>query len=111
MARVDTIEDRKSGIKVHINLDKKTMMFNAEFADWSFSDKDGEKVRTATLQAIRERVDLAWVPVITVFQEHDYASIDSGYGRLPPEQHETMGLRIDRFYAARKFDGWWVRAN
>lgn len=111
MARVDTVEDRHSGIKVHINLDKKQMIFSAEFADWSFSHKDGEKVREETIKAIRERVSLTWTPVIEVYQENNYASIETGYGRLPMEQHETMGLRINRFYAARKLDGHWIRAK
>lgn len=111
MAKIDTVTEPKSGVSVNITLDKKRMEFSAEFADFRITDKDGEKVRDQVLRAIRERAELKWEAVIEVQQTRNYGSIGTGYGTLPLEQNEEMGLRIDRFYLARKFDGNWVRAE
>ena len=111
MAKIDVVTEPKSGVSVPITLDKKRMEFSATFADFSITDKDGEKVRDAVLRAIRERAELQWTPVIQAHQTRNYGSIGTGYGTLPLEQNEEMGLRIERFYVARKFDGNWVRAE
>lgn len=110
-SKIDTVTEPKSGVTVAITLNKKTLEFSAEFADFHITDKDGEKVRDAVLWAIKERAELTWTPVIEARQTRNYGSIDTGYGALPLEQNEEMGLRIERFYVARKFDGNWVRAE
>jgi hypothetical protein len=111
MAKIETVTEPRSGVSVPITLDKKRMEFTAKFADFSITDKDGEKVRDAVLRAIRERAELQWTAVIEAHQTRNYGSIGTGYGSLPLEQNEEMGLRIERFYVARKFDGDWVRAE
>jgi hypothetical protein len=111
MPKVDTVSDRRVGIDVPVYLDKKTMRFSAEFGDFKICDADGDKVRRAVMAAIRERAELPWTPVIEAYQSQNTISTVR-YGReVPLHLRENMGLEIERFYVAQKFDKRWIRVD
>lgn len=111
MPKIDTVKDDQTGVSVDIHLNKKSLEFSAEFADFSITDKDGDKVRREVIKAIRERAALVWTPVIYAVQAHQLGLIVHENVIRPEEQREQMNLEIERFYVARKADGRWIRAE
>lgn len=111
MPKIDTVKDNQSGIEVPIYLDKKTLVFSASFGDFRTQGSDGHKVRADVMAAIRERAALKWTPVIKARQTHNITSVQADGEEKRIEDREEMGLRIERFYAAQKFDGQWIRVN
>lgn len=120
MAKIEFITDKETGLQVPMTLDKKSLMFSAEFGDFRISDANGEKVRQETLKAIRERASLTWLPVIMadmaarVSRDSRYVT-DPWNMKVVKEQEaqysEHMGLSIRRFYAACRFDGKWIEVG
>ena len=65
-ARVDWIAHQRTGVKVALRLNKKSMTFVAEYAGITYRSKDGADVRKQVLEDIEKSHKLTFHPAIAV---------------------------------------------
>ena len=98
-ARVDFITHARTGVKVALRLDKKNMVFQAEYGGQTYKSKDGGEVRAQTLKAIEESHQLTFQPVIRV--EVARGNFGSVY-HSRAELGVGLGVAITRFYFSQE---------
>lgn len=94
-ARVDWITHDRTGVKVALRLNKKTMKFQAEYGGQIYESKDGAEVRAQVLAAIEKSHKLVFQPVIRVEVAH------GSFGGVYPSRANYgagLALAITRFY-------------
>lgn len=98
-ARVDWIVHKRTGAKVALRLNKKTMEFQAEYGGQIYGSKDGAEVRAQVLAAIEKSHQLVFQPIIQVQVARGslgsmyFSRADFGAG---------LALAITRFYISRE---------